>query len=187
MNKEECKKLYDSNNLPELIPFFGGKNAYEITPKVFSNFAPCKLEIKISDKLLYFSCVEHFFQFYKAFYFKDIEMANEILNLKYSPEKYKSLGRRVRNYKDSDWKAICDKIMFIGLKHKFKQNLKLREYLLSTNNSILVECNFRDAYWSCGLAQTVDLSNPYNWPGENKLGFMIMEIREKINEQEKNK
>ena len=53
---------------------------------------------------------------------------------------------------------------------KFTQNESLRLKLLGTGNAILVEKSKTDSFWGCGK----------NGNGQNTLGLMLMETREKF-------
>lgn len=64
---------------------------------------------------------------------------------------------------------------------KFSQNEKLKEFLLSTDNKIIVEASPYDAIWGIGMLETDrDAQNPLLWKGENLLGFALMEVRNEL-------
>ena len=57
---------------------------------------------------------------------------------------------------------------------KFSQNTDLKQKLIDTYPNILVEGNtWGDTYWG------VDITKP-NKPGNNKLGEILMEVREAL-------
>ena len=63
--------------------------------------------------------------------------------------------------------------------HKFNQQPHLTEYLLNTENRVLVEASPVDAVWGIGLsADSKDIDNIYAWRGQNLLGFALMEARD---------
>ena len=72
-----------------------------------------------------------------------------------------------------------------GLYHKFAKNPTLKEKLLATAQSVLVECNPADSFWSCGLnlSDWQIICNPGKWPGANMLGVLLMEVREELKDQ----
>ena len=87
---------------------------------------------------------------------------------KLSPKDAKKLGRRIE-LRD-DWDLIKDNIMYNILCHKFKDNFSLKKALLDTNDIYLVEGNnWGDVYW--GVCKNI---------GYNKLGEILMKIREEI-------
>lgn len=66
----------------------------------------------------------------------------------------------------------------MGNFHKFTQNKKLMDYLLSTGDRIIVEASPTDTIWGIGLSQDSKMiDNPHTWKGENLLGFALMEVR----------
>ena len=57
----------------------------------------------------------------------------------------------------------------------------MKGFLITTNNSILVEASQYDAIWGIGMKEShKDIKNPYNWNGLNLLEFTLMEARAKL-------
>lgn len=84
-----------------------------------------------------------------------------------SPLRSKTLGKKV-TLRD-DWDRVKDAVMFQALSYKF-ENPELRAKLLATDGMYLVEYNYwGDTYW--GVCNGV---------GENKLGEMLMRLRDSI-------
>lgn len=82
----------------------------------------------------------------------------------------KSAGRRCKLRKD--WEKIKDKIMYEVVKAKFEQNNSIKDLLLSTGNSELIEgTTWNDRYWG------VDL---YSGIGLNHLGLILEKVREDL-------
>lgn len=124
-----------------------------------SNFYESPFEV---DGITY-PTVEHFFQAMKS---KDVEGRKKIAAAP-TPGKAKRLGRTIELRKD--WEEIKDTVMWSGLRHKF-QIPELREKLLATGNEELIEGNWwGDTTW--GVC---------NGKGENRLGKLLMKIREEI-------
>lgn len=87
-----------------------------------------------------------------------------------SPSESKRKGRHVTLRKD--WEEVKDGIMYDIVFSKFSQNETLKYKLLSTGSEELVEGNWwKDTYW--GVCNGV---------GENKLGHILMEVREKLSQ-----
>ena len=62
---------------------------------------------------------------------------------------------------------------------KFSQNLALRDFLLATGDTVLVEASPYDCIWGIGLRKDdPDSRVPEKWHGENLLGFALMEVRD---------
>lgn len=86
------------------------------------------------------------------------------------PSSAKSKGRHVRLR--SDWEKVKDQIMYEVCQAKFTQNEELKERLIQTGEAELVEGNtWGDSYW--GVCRGT---------GKNKLGKILMRIREEIQE-----
>ncbi len=71
------------------------------------------------------------------------------------------------NQARQDWEYIKQTVMFTGLFYKFKQNAKVRNMLLDTKDSLLVEQSTKDYYWGVGK----------NLTGQNNLGKLLMKLR----------
>ena len=88
-----------------------------------------------------------------------------------NPSQAKSKGRRV--LLRSDWEDIKDKIMYEIVYNKFSQDEIMKQKLLSTNDEYLEEGNsWHDYYW--GVC---------NGRGKNKLGKILMKVREELRER----
>ena len=88
-----------------------------------------------------------------------------------NPLAAKRLGRTVQLR--PDWEQVKESIMYEICKAKFTQNPELKELLLSTENDELIEGNdWNDKIWGV-----------YRGVGENKLGKILMRIREELRTQ----
>lgn len=181
MNKETLIQKYNSNKNIEFLGFFGGLNSREINTDIFSNFYPANFKLKLNNNEFEFTSTEQFFMWYKAKKFGDEIIANEILNLGYNPKAAKRLGRKVKKYDEKVWDEVREKVMYTGLKLKFTQNDELLNYLLKTNEKVLVEASPWDKIWGCGKGLNESYSNPTTWTGDNKLGFLLMKLRDELN------
>lgn len=84
------------------------------------------------------------------------------------PSSAKRKGRHVTLR--HDWEYIKDKVMEDCVRDKFKRNDYIRRKLLETGDEELVEGNtWNDTYW--GVC---------NGRGKNKLGKILMKIREEL-------
>lgn len=128
----------------------------------FSNFAP--YPVSLSGKV--WPTSEHYFQAQK---FAGTAYEEEIRNAK-SPMIAAHQGRDRKKPIRSDWEQAKDSIMREVVLAKFTQHPQLREILLSTGDAILVERTDRDPYWGDGKNRT----------GQNKLGQILMSVREEI-------
>lgn len=90
---------------------------------------------------------------------------------KYSPDKSKRAGKRVKLR--SDWEDVKLKIMEDVLRAKFTQHKDIAERLIDTGGKILIEGNdWGDVFWGAD-SQTGE--------GENHLGEILMKIRGELN------
>jgi ribA/ribD-fused uncharacterized protein len=117
----------------------------------------------LDDK--YWPTVEHYYQAMKTLKVEEQDHIRKSTTAAWA----KRHGRDVQLR--SDWENIKDQVMYKALWSKF-ENCELRSRLLATNNDILQEGNsWHDTYWG------IDLETGQ---GQNKLGKMLMQIREKI-------
>lgn len=130
-----------------------------------------------------YTTAEHWMMANKAKLFGDLEMIDKILNVN-SPFDAKKLGRQVKNFDPKIWGDNCFDIVCEGNYHKFSQHSLLKQFLLNTGNSILVEASPRDRIWGIGMGQNNEnAKNPLMWRGRNLLGFALMEVRDKLREE----
>lgn len=108
---------------------------------------------------------EHFYQAMKVTSNEDFI---RIVNCK-TPWEARKFGNKIQCRED--WLDFRDKVMYYGLMIKFKDE-HLRKLLLETGDEELVEGNtWNDKHWGFCLKTN---------EGENILGLMLMNIREKI-------
>lgn len=138
-----------------MIDCFDGEHFF------LSNFYECPVHYG----LFTFSSSEAAFQASKA---TSEELAKKFTKL--TPNASKKLGRKIPLR--SDWEEVKDTIMYQIVFAKFIQNPDLREKLLATGNEELIEGNWwGDTYWGV-----------HNGIGQNKLGKILMKVREKLKE-----
>ncbi|QXP61079.1 NADAR family protein [Olleya sp. HaHaR_3_96] len=128
---------------------------------------------------------EHFMMAKKAKLFKDDVVLDKIIACK-TPEEAKKLGRQVKNYDQKTWEDSRFEIVKLANYFKFTQNLQLKEFLIETKTSILVEASPVDSIWGIGLAaEDKNAQNPKEWKGLNLLGFALMEVRDQLINEKK--
>lgn len=133
-----------------------------------------------------YCCMEQFMMANKAELFGDNEIREQILQCS-DPKQIMALGRKVRNFDETVWNEVKYSIILNGNYLKFTQNPELREFLLSTGDSVLVEASPYDGIWGIKMSQTDEnVLNPCRWRGENLLGFALMEVRDEIRRVWKN-
>ena len=177
-------KVFSVSNLPNFKPlhtirdkdqiFFHGKDS------VFSNFFPCTFTI---DGIKY-NCVEQFYQYNLIEHHKGKQVAEEVMK-EDSPSKQKSFAsKQMRNTEtDPKWLEKQRPVMLNALMLKFDPELNPSNYecLMETGDAELIECNKYDTHWAIGLGlHGEEKFNRAKWRGENALGFLLCEVRERL-------
>lgn len=127
-----------------------------------------------------FGCAEQYMMHGKALLFGDAEVAAEILAASH-PRQHKALGRKVRGFDERVWRASREGIVMAGSRAKFTQNAELREVLLATAGTTLVEASPYDRIWGIGLAATDPRAlDPAQWRGQNLLGHILTRLRDSL-------
>jgi len=132
--------------------------------RFLSNFYQSR--ISIANNI--FPTVEHYYQAYKSSNIQDFKY---ILSSP-SPAIAKKRGRQIKIRRN--WDFIKDYIMYSGVSTKFFTNTELGNLLISTGDSELIEGNYwGDTYWGVCLKTN---------QGQNKLGKILMCVREQLKE-----
>ena len=165
----------------DFVFFWGHTDRGEgLTKACLSQWFPCSFVVDGQ----YYNCAEQYMMAEKARIFGDEEIRQQIL-AEYSQMAMKKLGRKVKNYDDAVWKNVRFDVVVKGNLAKFSQNEKLRSFLISTDDKVLVEASPKDEVWGIGLDEhSSEASNPWKWKGTNLLGFALMEVRDKLRKQE---
>lgn len=174
---EDLISDYNKNKNIDFLFFWGHqiKNS-EITKSCFSQWYPSEFQIGIYKYLF----MEQYMMAEKARLFGDNEIEKEIMN-SINQKEIKALGRKVRNFDESTWNEEKYSIVLNGNYYKFMQNERLRQFLLSTKDAVLVEASPYDKIWGIGMLESSsNINNPLKWQGENLLGFALMEVRKEI-------
>ena len=135
--------------------------------RFLSNFFPC---VVIANDI-HFPSVEHYYQAMKT----HEETIQKRVAATLNAADAKDFGKKIQQDEDIFDKTFHDnklKIMTEGLLQKFAPGTPLAEKLLDTEGYLLIEGNYwGDNYWG------VDFKTGL---GENKLGILLMRIREKL-------
>ncbi|MDY6806707.1 MAG: NADAR family protein [Cyanobacteriota bacterium] len=142
------------------IYFYGTRSEYGC----FSNFSPHGIELDG----VWWPTNEHFFQAQK---FAGTPHAHAIRVVK-APRDAAKMGRDRSRPLRKDWEEVKEEIMGRGVLRKFETHGDIREVLLSTGDEEIVENSPSDYYWGCGK----------DGSGKNRLGVILMEVREKLRE-----
>lgn len=131
----------------------------------FSNFAPYSIVLK--GKI--WPTSEHYFQAQKfcgTKYEEEVRCACD-------PKKAARIGRERRFPLRKDWELVKNAVMKEALLAKFTQHDELREKLIATGTTLLIEHTKNDSYWGDGGDSS----------GKNILGIILMEIRSELIKQ----
>ena len=109
---------------------------------------------------------EHYFQAQKFAGTPD----EEEVRLAKSPMIAARMGRSRTRPLRKDWEAVKDRIMHEAVLAKCTQHADLRETLLGTGDSKLVEHTENDSYWGDGG----------DGSGRNMLGQILMRVRDEL-------
>lgn len=162
----------------EYLYFWGHQKAKsgKITKSCFSQWYPSPFLVAEVQ----YATAEHWMMASKARLFKDDETLAQILETM-DPKDAKALGRKVKNFNEVLWKKEARRLVAEGNTAKFGQNAELKEFLLGTGDSILVEASPYDRIWGIGLKEDDERAKyPASWQGQNLLGFALMDVRESL-------
>lgn len=175
---EKIKAEFQNNEGLKFLFFWGHAPSKdnEVTKTCFSQWWESPF---LKDEITY-KTAEHFMMAEKARLFDDEIIRVKIIESTH-PAAVKKLGRKVRNFNATIW----DEHKYVIVKEanllKFSQRSELKQFLLGTNDRIIVEASPLDTIWGIGLSESdPDVSNPNLWQGENLLGFALMEVRDEL-------
>lgn len=159
----------ESLNPNAVMPFWNSHH-------FLSNFFPSTFCINNER----FTTVEQYYQSRKALFSHNYHIHKLIMKTE-NPGHIKRLSKRIRYLNFRAWASVRERIMKTALMAKFSQNPDLKNALVQTKNSLLVECNPLDYHWSCGLSLNhPHVQHPHMHPGKSILGILLMEVRQEL-------
>ncbi|CAM9516048.1 unnamed protein product [Ectocarpus sp. 4 AP-2014] len=148
-------------------------------PACFVQWTPCSFEL---DGERYCNA-EQWMMASKARLFNDRTALQQIMATA-DPRRQKALGRQVRGFDPAVWDKTGYEVVVRGNLAKFKQNPGFRDELLATGDRILAEASPYDSEWGIGLsANDADALIQARWPGRNKLGEALMDVRSQLRDE----
>jgi ribA/ribD-fused uncharacterized protein len=158
----------------EYLFFWGENDVYGF----LSNFYQTNFSVNGNN----FNCSEQYFMKKKQELFNESNdvLANLIMK-ETNPKNIKKYGRQVKNFNEEIWNINKYKYMYEGVYAKFTQNPELKQKLLATGKKILVEASPYDKIWGIGFNKSDALNNKSKW-GQNLLGKVLVEVRDKLSE-----
>ena len=147
-----------------------------------------------------YKTAEQYMMSEKALLFGDFDAYKAIMS-ESDPKMCKQLGRTVKNFDSKVWDESFREIIFHGNLGKLQGDLLFVDALLSTGNAVLVEASPLDDIYGAGMSKKDLLDDngnllvkPQNWhkkdsnkQAENNLGFVLMGVRDLLNDMMKPK
>lgn len=128
---------------------------------------------------------EHYYLAEKAKIAGDFK-SRELIKKATEPAEFRMLEREIENLNPVTWDEVKYAIALVGNYHKFWNNMALKKYLMTTEQKILAYTDSEDLIWGTGLdIDHEDAEDPSKWPGQNLLGFAIMELRDHLRKFQK--
>ena len=122
-------------------------------------------------------CGEMAMMVLKAALFGDLEVYEELLET-HDPKEIKALGRKVSPWDEDKWLRHREEIMLTVVLARARQLQEVRDWLLSTGDTLIVEASPYDKIWGAGIGED-DFRIQFisSWPGKNLLGRAYMTAR----------
>ena len=142
---------------------------------VMSNMYPCTVPFRNKQ----FPSSEHAYQWEKAMTVGDFSAAQQILE---APDGFtaKKISQRMDKQCLDIWRQHYSvRVMKKIAQAKFENVEEFREELIDSKGMFLIETT-SDTFWGVGFLQDVAAyCRPQYWPGENVMGRILMELRDK--------
>lgn len=135
----------------------------------FSNFSQHPIHCETLD----WPTAEHFYQAHKFLPASQQALIEKIRHAP-SPEMAAALGRDPQHPKRPDWEKIKQAIMWQAVWTKFTTHSDIAQILLATGDAEIIENSPVDYYWGCGA----------DGSGQNHLGKLLMQVRDKLRQEQ---
>jgi ribA/ribD-fused uncharacterized protein len=178
---ENIQSAFEKEEQQKFLFFWGHRPTKDgsVSQSCFSQWWVAPFEVDGNQ----FQTAEHWMMYQKALLFNDSEIVQQVLEVE-APGAAKKLGRKVKGFTPEKWDQHKFEIVVQGNLYKFSQHEELKNFLLNTNQRVLVEASPVDRIWGIGMAKGhKDVNNPMRWKGENLLGFALMEVRDQLKTQ----
>jgi ATP phosphoribosyltransferase len=153
------------NRLQNKIIYFFSVD--DVESGFLSNFYPAKFKVSEGEDEEVWKSSEHYYHAHKFKHNKEVYL--EIKNAKTAKQAYKIAKRNLDKIRQ-DWEVVKEFFMQKAIFYKFSQNQNLKQKLLATGSRELIEYSIKDPYWGIGI----------NDNGKNRLGQLLMELREML-------
>lgn len=173
-SKRELIEAQERGERLKLVCFWSHEGVRDkVGAWVLSQWFPATFTVDGVD----YPTAEHWMMASKARLFGDEAAEQRVLETAH-PGAAKAIGREVRSFDHETWEAARVDVVIAGNLAKFTQHDALGSYLTGTGERVLVEASPTDRIWGAGLsADHPDIERAAAWPGENLLGFALMQVR----------
>jgi len=128
----------------------------------------------------WYNCAEQYMMAEKARLFGDLEALKKIMSA-VDPADQKRYGREVKKFELVQWNRYAKNFVYGANLAKFTQNEDLKQELLATAGTTLVEASPEDTVWGIGLRKDDPRAQSREtWLGTNWLGEVLTKVREDI-------
>jgi ribA/ribD-fused uncharacterized protein len=145
----------------------------------FSALSNFYSESPIRIKMRQYCSTEQYYQYTKAEFFSDDEIASKILS-EPDPQKIHALGKRIKNCNEEVWLQRAPGVLYEANMAKFSQLDVAKEALLSTGRKTIAEATV-DPTFGIGLRISDPAAkDPSKWTGKNLFGQILEKIRAEL-------
>ena len=127
-----------------------------------------------------FICNEQYYTYQMARYFDDSEAAKMSMEIE-DPYELVALHKKI-NVNSDAWQSEAERTLYLANMAKYSQNSSARKALLGTGNDVIGEASYNRT-WGIGSSIHDPNSMKLNWLGRNKMGQILMNIRDVLTER----
>lgn len=175
---ESLKKAHSQGRRFSFVFFYLDKDSDRLSEKCFSQFFPSQFNDINGER--YSSCIQYMMS-QKALKFNDLISHKKIMQTD-DFRKIIQISNEIKKFDQKKWDECIEDIIYQGNIYKFSQNQELNKFLLHFPlDTIFIEANPDDKILGIHLKSGDPKSyNPFQWEGQNKLGFQITKVRDHL-------
>ncbi len=129
---------------------------------------------------VWYNCAEQYMMAEKARLFGDTQAEARIMSAA-DPSDQKRYEREVIGFDIAKWVKVAKDIVYRASYAKYTQNPDMRQELLATAGTTLVEASPEDHIWGIGLRKSDPRAlNRKQWKGTNWLGETLTKVRDEL-------
>ena len=164
--------MYQGKEYDGVIPFRGENHP-------LSNLYIVKDGVHYDDKL--YKSVEHGYKARKAIYFDRDDLTTAIEATASARQVMRMVDKELKGKEAEDWVINKQRTMKALVESKAHSCPEFHDSLIGSKGKLLVEATSHPLYASGlpGIEETMRTA-PAEWPGQNKLGIIMMEVRDQL-------